>query len=79
MGKTLAELSTEEFAEMVERTIDRRLQVWLVQLMDALLDLSEEENAELQPKFATSLRRSLEQARLGEGIDLATFREQLAQ
>jgi hypothetical protein len=38
--------------------------------MDALLGLQEEESAELQPEFAASLRRSLEQARLGEGIDL---------
>jgi hypothetical protein len=77
MERALAELSTEEFEKMVERTIDKRLQVWLTQLMDALLTLSEEENEELQPEFAASLRRSLEQARSGEGIDLKTFREQI--
>jgi hypothetical protein len=77
MEKTLAELSTEEFEEMVERTIDKRLQVWLTQLMDALLILPEEENEELRPEFADSLRRSLEQARSGEGIDLQAFREQI--
>ncbi len=77
MQKTLAELSTEEFEAMVERTIDKRLQVWLTQLMDALLDNSEEENAEFRPEFAASLRRSLEQAQAGEGIDLKTFRDQI--
>ena len=77
MEKTLVELSTEEFEEIIERTIDKRLQVWLTQLMDALLNLSEEEDAKLQPDFAASLRRSIEQARSGEGVDLKAFREQL--
>ena len=70
-------LSVEEFEELVERTIDRRLEVWLTQLMDALIGSQEEKSAELQPEFAASLRRSLEQARSGEGIDLQTFREQI--
>ncbi|MBL7182943.1 MAG: hypothetical protein ISS50_00670 [Anaerolineae bacterium] len=70
-------LSAKEFEELVERTIDRCLEVWLTQLMDALIDLQEEKSAEVQPEFAASLRRSLEQARSGEGIDLKTFREQI--
>jgi hypothetical protein len=37
----------------------------------------QEPSAELQPEFATSLKRSLEQARSGEGVDLETFRKQL--
>ena len=77
MAKTLGELSAEEFEELVERTIDRRLQVWLTQLLDAFIGLREEEDAELQSEFAASLRRSLEQARSGEGIDLESFRDQL--
>ncbi len=36
MDKTLAELSTGEFEALIERTIDRRLSVWLTQLLDAL-------------------------------------------
>jgi hypothetical protein len=36
-----------------------------------------EENAELRPEFETSLKRSLEQAQVGEGIDLETFRARL--
>jgi len=77
MAKTLGELSAEEFEELVERTIDRRLQVWLTQLLDAFIGLREEEDAELQPEFAASLRRSLQQAKSGEGIDLESFRDQL--
>jgi len=77
MERALETLSTEEFKELVERTIDKRLEVWLTQLMDALLGSQEEESTELQPEFAASLRRSLEQARLGESIDLKTFREQI--
>ena len=79
MEKTLVELSTAEFEEIVERTIDKRLQVWLTQLMDALLSLPEEDSAALQPEFAASLRRSIEQAHSGKGIDLKTFQEQLGQ
>jgi hypothetical protein len=79
MGRSLGTLSAEEFEALVERAVDRRLEVWLTQLMDALLGSQQEEKAELQPEFATSLRRSLEQARSGEGIDLETFREQIGQ
>jgi len=77
MEKALEALSAKEFEELVERTIDRRLEVWLTQLMDAFIGLQDEENAELQPEFAASLRRALEQARSGEGIDLKTFRDQI--
>jgi len=77
MERTLGALSAGEFERLVERTIDRRLEVWLTQLMDALIGWQEEASAELQPEFAASLRRSLEQARSGESIDLKTFREQI--
>ncbi len=69
-------LTKQELKDLVERTIDRRMAVWLAQLTDALVGVSEQE-LPLQPEFAASLRRSLEQARSGEGVDLATFREQL--
>ena len=77
MERALAALSAEEFEQLVERTIDRRLEIWLTQLMDTLTGSQEEKSAELQPEFAASLRRSLEQSRSGEGIDLRTFREQI--
>lgn len=77
MEKTLVELSARELEELVERTIDRRINVWFTQLIDALTGMQEEEGAELRHEFAASLRRALEQTRLGEGIDLKTFRDQI--
>jgi hypothetical protein len=62
MEKVLAQLSTKEFEEIVERTIDRRLEVWFTQLVDVWTSLQEEET-ELQAGFADSLRRALEQVR----------------
>jgi hypothetical protein len=79
MEKSLGTLSAQEFEELVERTIDRRLEVWLTQLTDALIGMPEEEGDALRPEFAASLKRSLEQARSGEGIELNAFREQLEQ
>ena len=77
MEKTVGALSAKEFEELVERTIDRRLEVWLTQLTDVWIGWQKEEGAELEPAFAASLRRALEQARSGEGIDLESFRDQL--
>ena len=79
MEKTMGTLSTEEFEELVERTIDRRLEVWLTQLTDALVGIPDEESRPLRPEFAASLRRALEQARSGQGVDLDTFREPLGE
>jgi len=77
MAKSLSELTAEEFEELVERTIDKRLEVWLTQLMDAFEGVSDENGDELRPEFAASLRRSLEQARSGVGTPLHTFRSEL--
>lgn len=77
MARNLGELTAEEFEELVERTIDRRFEVWLTQLMDAFEGLSDENGDELRPEFAASLRRSLEQARSGEGTTLDVFRREL--
>jgi hypothetical protein len=74
---TVGELTAQELERLVERTIDRRLEVWLTQVVDALMGLQEEEGAALQPEFAASLRRALEQVRAGEGTDLASFRQQI--
>ena len=65
------------FERLVERTIDGRLEVWLTQVVDALMGLQEKESATLQPEFAAFLQRSLEQAHAGEGTDLETFRQQI--
>ena len=77
MSKVLADLSAREFETLVERTIDRRLEIWMTQLIDAMLASLEEENMDLTPEFAASLKRSLEQAQAGEGVNLETFRAQL--
>jgi hypothetical protein len=77
MAKSLGELTAEEFEELVERTIDKRFEVWLTQLMDAFEGVSDENGDEFRPEFAASLRRSLEQAKVGEGVDLGTFRHAL--
>jgi hypothetical protein len=76
MEKALVDLSTKEFEELVERTIDKRLEVWLTQLVDAWTGLKEEDKP-INAEFADSLKLALEQARAGEGIELQTFREQL--
>jgi hypothetical protein len=77
MAKSLSELTAEEFEELVERTIDKRFEVWLTQLMDAFEGVSDENGDELRPGFAVSLRRSLEQARSGTGTPLNAFRGEL--
>ena len=77
MANSLSELTAEEFEELVERTIDKRFEVWLTQLMDAFEGVSDENGDEFRPEFAASLRRSLEQARSGVGTPLNTFRSEL--
>ena len=74
MENNLGQLSAREFEDLVGRVVDRRLQVWLTQLLDALGTSEDEESSELQPEFAASLRRDLEQSRRDEVIDLTTFR-----
>lgn len=77
MSTTVGELSVEQMEYLIERAVDRRLRVWLEQVLDALIALDEEERADLRPEFAEALRRSIVQAQKGEGVDLQTFRERL--
>ena len=77
MASALDGLSVEQVEQLIERTIDRRLEVWLGQVLDTLTDLGEDKEAELRPEFAEALQRSLAQARGGEGTDLGTFRERI--
>ncbi len=74
MERDLGTLSVKEFEELIEHAIDRRLEVWLTQLMDALMGLQDEQDAELRPEFAASLKRSLDQVQSGEGVDLRALR-----
>lgn len=77
MEKTVATLSPQEFEKLVEQAVDKRMAIWLTQLLDAIGTTDEENDAPLQPEFVSSLERSLEQARTGETIDLGSFREHL--
>ena len=79
MEKTVSEMSSDEFKQLVERAVDRRLEVWLTQLMDALLGAEAEDTAELEPGFAAGLKRSMTQAQAGDVVDLAAFRKQLGE
>jgi hypothetical protein len=76
MNKTLSQLSTDEFETLVERAVDRRLEVWMTQLMDALTSI-DEPASEFRPEFAKSLRESIKQYEAGEGTDLKSFRDKL--
>ncbi|MFZ5821602.1 MAG: hypothetical protein ACOYYJ_17025 [Chloroflexota bacterium] len=64
MNKTLNQLSTNEFETLVERAVDRRLEVWMTQLMDALTSI-DEPAGEFRPEFAESLRKAIRQSRAG--------------
>jgi len=78
MNKTLDQLSTNEFESLVERAVDRRLEVWMTQLMDALTSI-DEPAGELRPEFAESLRKAIRQSDAGEGVDLKSFRAEMGE
>ena len=76
MNKTISQLSTDEFETLVERAVDRRLEVWMTQLMDALTSI-DEPASEFLPEFTKSLRESIKQYEAGKGMDLKSFRDQI--
>ena len=76
MNKTINQLSANEFENLVERAVDRRLEVWMTQLMDALTSI-DEPSSELRPEFAESLRKAIKQSKSGEGMDLKSFRDEI--
>ncbi len=77
VSRTLAELTLEEFEELVERTIGRRFEVWLTQLVDALGPLTDHDVDKFRPESAASLWRPLKQVRSGDGMALEEFRNAL--
>lgn len=77
MGKLVGQMTEAELEDLIGRVVSERLNVLFVQLMDALADDWDEECKELKPEFEEGLRRAMEQARRGEGVDLETFRAQL--
>lgn len=79
MNTTIGELSTVEFEALVERTIDRRLAVWLTQLTDALTATADSDPVSFQPEFEASMLRSIQQAQAGKTVDLAAFRQRTGQ
>ena len=76
MNKTINQLSTNEFETLVERVVDKRLEVWMTQLMDALTSI-DEPASELRPEFADSLRKAIKQSQADEGLDLKSFRDEI--
>ena len=76
MNKTVNQLSTNEFETLVERAVDKRLEVWMTQLMDALTSI-DEPASELRPEFAKSLRKAINQSHASEGMDLKSFRDEM--
>jgi hypothetical protein len=79
MNDTIAAMSTQDFETLIEQVIDRRMRVWATQLLDALGREEDSDEAELQPDFAASLERSIQQARTGNLTNLNEFRSQLNQ
>jgi hypothetical protein len=77
MSKQLHDLSPEDLDALIDRAVDRRLGVFMQQLLDAIPGAEDEDGADFAPEFATSLRRSIERASRGDGISLRTFREQI--
>ena len=75
MNKTVNQLSTSELEDLVERAVDRRLEAWMTQLMDALSG-GDETSDELRPEFAQSLRKAIRQSQTGAGMDLQSFRDE---
>ena len=76
MNKALNQLSTNEFESLVERAVDKRLEVWMTQLMDALTSI-DEPASEFRPEFAESLRKAVKQSQAGEGVDLKSFHDEI--
>jgi hypothetical protein len=77
MDKTISTMSPQEFEILVENIIDRRMEVWLTQVVDALGQIKEEETAEFTPEFTAALTHSIEQARTGNIMTLNDFRDRL--
>ena len=76
MEKSISAMSPKEFEALVQNVIDRRMSVWLTQLLD-VLGGTEEDDTQMHPEFVNSLKRSIAQAEAGSAIDLQSFRAQL--
>lgn len=77
MDNTISELSPQDLEELITNAIDRRMQVWLVQLLDAVGSHQEEEQAEFNYEFEASLQQAFQQAESDNLTSLKDFRRQL--
>ena len=77
MDMTIADLSPHELENLITDVIDRRMHVWLTQLLDAIGERQEEDDAEMLPAFAASLRKAIQQADKGDVVSLDEFFTQL--
>lgn len=75
MDTTVADLSTHELEDLIGNVIDRRMQVWLTQLLDAVGEQQEEDQAEMRPEFKASLEQAAQQAKSGDITPLSDFSE----
>ena len=77
MDATIADLSPHELESLITDVIDRRMNVWLTQLLDAIGERQEEDDAEMLPAFEASLRKAIQQADKGDVVSLDEFFTQL--
>lgn len=77
MDATIADLSPHELESLIADVIDRRMNVWLTQLLDAISGQQEEDDTEMLPAFEASLRKAIQQANEGDVVSLDEFLEQL--
>ena len=77
LDATIADLSPHELENLITDVIDRRMNVWLTQLLDAIGERQEENDAEMLPAFENALRKAIQQADEGEVVSLDAFLAQL--
>ena len=77
MDTTIADLSPHELESLITDVIDRRMNVWLKQLLDAIGERQDEDDAEMLPAFEASLQKAIQQADEGDVVSLDKFLEQL--
>ncbi len=77
LDMTIADLSPLELESLITDVIDKRMNVWLTQLLDAIGERQEENDAEMLPAFEASLRKAIQQADEGNVVSLDNFLEQL--
>ncbi|CUS04892.2 protein of unknown function [Candidatus Promineifilum breve] len=73
METTLADLSPNELEEMITSAIDRRMRVWVTQVLDAIGSYDVEDQAEMDARFEASLNQSFQQANSGNLSLLSDF------